>query len=173
MHEYQSAAAFQRRRLRGVVARYRGLDLIVQAHAVFAADLSLALPDGAALDAVNASTDTGVWQSVGRIVSEIPATVRRLGERIAQAQERIATIDRELARLEVWDGQATCDAASSELSAINAVFAAAEEQASTEQGKAVAAPEGAAPPISSTAAPEEVLADVLLALAQEEQAAEG
>ena len=55
---------------------------------LIAADLSLTLPDGATLDAVNASTDTGIWQSVGRTVSEIPATIRRLGERIAASEHR-------------------------------------------------------------------------------------
>jgi N12 class adenine-specific DNA methylase len=118
MHDYQSAAAFQRQRLRGVVVHYRGLHLVVQAHAVFVADLSLALPDGATLDTVNASTDTGVWQSVGHTVSEIPAILQRLSGRIAEARERIATIDRELRRLEQWDGQAAYDAAASELSAM-------------------------------------------------------
>jgi N12 class adenine-specific DNA methylase len=169
VHETQSAAAFQRQRIRGVVARYRGLNLVVEAHAVFAADLNLALPDGIVLDAVNASTDTGVWQSVGRTVSDIPTTVRRLGERIAQAQERIATIERELARLEQWDGQAAYDAAASELSAINAAFAAAEEQANAERGQIVPAAEGATPPVSSAATTEEEsLSDELLALAKAE-----
>ena len=173
VHDYQSAAAFQRRRLRGVVARYRGLDLVVQAHAVFAADLSLALPDGTTLDAVSAATDTGVWQSVGRTVSDISNLLARFQGRIAEAHERIATIDRELTRLENWDGQATYDAALSELNAINAVFAA-EEQASAEQGEAAAAtPEGAHPPASESASEEVSLADVLLALAQAERASEG
>jgi hypothetical protein len=94
---------------------------------VFAADLSLALPDDATLDTVNASTDTGIWQSLAYTVSEISNTVQRLRGRIAEACERIATIDRELRRLEQWDGQAAYDAATSELSAINAAFAAAEE----------------------------------------------
>jgi len=174
VHDYQSAAAFQRRRLRGVVARYRGLDLVVQAHAVFAADLSLALPDGTTLDTVSAATDTGIWQSVGRTVSDIPNILVRLQGRIAEAHERIATIDRELVRLEQWDGQATYDTALSELSAINAVFAAAEEQVSTEQGEAAAAtPEGAYPPASAVAAEEMSLADALLTLAQAERASEG
>ncbi len=180
VHDTQSAAAFQRQRLTGVVARYRGLDLVVQAHAVFAADLSLTLPDGATLDAVNASTDIGIWQSVGRIVSEIPATIRRLGERIAQAQERIATIERELVRLETWDGQPTYDAAVSELSAINATFAAAEERERAERAGPAAQGEDApicqseAPPQAPTAAPEEVaLADILLALARQEHAGDG
>ena len=172
VHEYQSAAAFQRRRLRGVVARYRGLDLVVQAHAVFAADLSLALPDGATLDAVTAATDTGIWQSVGNTVNDIPAILERLRRRIAEARERIATIDRELVRLEQWDGQATYGAALSELSAINAIFAAAEEQASAERGEA-AATEGMNPLASNVAGEDVALPDVLLALAQEERAAEG
>jgi hypothetical protein len=172
VHDYQSAAAFQRQRLRGVVARYRGLDLVVQAHAVFAADLSLALPDGATLDTVNASTDTGVWQSVARTVSDIPSILQRLRGRIAEARERITSIDRELTRLEVWDGQATYDAAMGELSVLNAVFAA-EEQASTEQGQATATQmvAGTAP---AAASPDEMtLDDVLLALAREERADDG
>ncbi|NTU84404.1 MAG: hypothetical protein HGA45_34415 [Chloroflexales bacterium] len=180
VHDTQSAAAFQRQRLTGVVARYRGFDLVVQAHAVFTADLSLTLPDGATLDAVNASTDTGTWQSVGRIVSEIPATVRRLDERIAQAQERIATIDRELARLETWDGQPTYDAAVSELSAINATFAAEEERERAEragpaaQDEDVPTRQSEAAPSAPTAASEEVtLAEVLLTLAQQERASDG
>jgi hypothetical protein len=172
LHDYQSAAAFQRQRLRGVVAQYRGLHLTVQAHAVFAADLSLALPDGTLLDAITASTDTGVWQSVGHIVSDIPATMQRLHARIAETQSRIVTIDRELARLEQWDGQPHYDDAISELHVINAVFAAAEEQASAEQGAAAAAtPEGGNPQTSDGVAPaEEALADVLLALARRERA---
>jgi hypothetical protein len=172
VHDYQSAAAFQRRRLRGVVARYRGLDLVVQAHAVFAADLSLALPDGAMLDAVMAATDTGVWQSAGRTVADIPAVLDRLRARVAEAHERIATIDRELVRLEQWDGQATYDAATSELNAINAIFAAAEEQANSERGEATT-PGGVNPSASEVSLEDVVLADVLLALAQEERAAEG
>jgi hypothetical protein len=168
VHDYQSAAAFQRRRLRGVIARYRGLDLVVQAHAVFAADLSLALPDGATLDAVNASTDTGIWQSVGRTISEIPHLLTRLQGRIADSHERITTIDRELARLAVWDGQATYDAATSELSAINAVFAA-EEQTNTPEDETAASTEGMAGPGSTSVADEASLPDLLLALAQEER----
>ncbi|NWF82111.1 MAG: hypothetical protein HXY37_19005 [Chloroflexi bacterium] len=203
VHATQSAAAFQRQRLTGVVARYRGLDLVVQAHAVFAADLSLALPDGTTLDTVSASTDTGVWQSVGRIVSEIPATVRRLGERIAQAEERIATIEREFVRLAHWDAQARYDAALSELSAINAAFAAAEEEATTAREPApdVSAaeaaparepapdvpaaevgaareptpvqPAGVVPTASAPNRAEATLAEELLALAREEQADSG
>ncbi|GAB4426100.1 MAG: hypothetical protein OHK0015_06640 [Chloroflexi bacterium OHK40] len=174
VHGYQSAAAFQRQRLRGVVARYRGLDLVVQAHAVFAADLSLALPGGATLDTVNASTDTGVWQSVGHTVSDIPSILERLHRRIAEAHERIATIDRELVRLEEWDGQATYDAAMGELQAINAAFAAAEAQADPESGGAHATgPEGAAQPARATAEDEPSLADLLLTLAQQERAEEG
>jgi len=180
VHDTQSAAAFQRQRLTGVIARYRGLDLVVQAHAVFAADLSLTLPDGTSLDAVNASTDTGIWQSVGRTVSEIPATIRRLSERIAQAQERIATIERELVRLEAWDGQPTYDAAVSELSAINATFAAEEERERAEragptaQGGDTPTSQSEATPPAPAAAPEEVaLADILLALAQQERADDG
>ncbi|NJO82221.1 MAG: hypothetical protein HC828_05035 [Blastochloris sp.] len=170
-HEYQSAAAFQRQRLRGVLAHYRGLHLTVQAHAVFAADLSFALPDGTTLDTVTASTDTGIWQSVGRIVSEIPATIQRLRSRIVDTQARIATIDRELARLEQWDSQQRYDDATSELNAINAVFAAEEEQHNAEQSAAAAAtPDDGHPPASDGAPAEESLADVLLALAQEERA---
>jgi hypothetical protein len=171
VHDYQSTAAFQRQRLRGVVARYRGLNLVVQAHAVFAADLSLALPDGITLDTVNASTDTGVWQSVGRTVSEISNVLTRLQGRLAEAHERIASIDRELARLANWDGQKTYDTAMSELSAINAVFAA-EEQSSPERSEA-AVTEGVSRPVSDVPLEEIALADVLLALTQEERAAEG
>jgi N12 class adenine-specific DNA methylase len=167
VHEYQSAAAFQRQRLRGVIAHYRGLHLVVQAHAVFAADLSLTLPDGTTLDAVTASTDTGVWQSVGHTVSEIPVTLQRLRGRITQAFERIATIDSELARLEQWDGQQSYDAASSELSAINAVFTAEEERASAERS---AAPVEDTAPVERTESGEERLADVLLALAMQDRA---
>jgi N12 class adenine-specific DNA methylase len=174
LHDYQSAAAFQRRRLRGVAARYRGLELVVQAHAVFAADLSLALPDGTILDTVTATTATGIWQSVGRTVSDIPATLRRLGESIAQAQERIVTIERELARLEQWDGQVAYDNAMSELSAINATFAAAEEQTDTERGQVAAATlEGASARPSDVPQQGAALADVLLALAQQERAGAG
>jgi hypothetical protein len=168
LHDYQSAAAFQRQRLRGVVAQYRGLHLTVQAHAVFAADLSLALPDGTPLDTITASTDTGIWQSVGHIVSEIPATIQRLHARSADAHERTVMIDRELTRLEQWDGQQRYDDAVSELNAINAVFAAAEEQTSVEQSAATATL--SAPLDSDGAAAEVPLADVLLALAQEERA---
>jgi hypothetical protein len=174
VHEYQSAAAFQRQRLRGVVARYRGLDLVVQAHAVFAADLSLTLPDGAALDAVTAATDSGVWQSVSRTISDIPSVLERLTGRIAEARERIATIDRELARLNVWDGQTSYDAAVSELGAINAVFAAIEEQADLAQPATITPTTvGTSRPAATTPSDEPALADLLLALAQEERAAEG
>jgi hypothetical protein len=175
LHEYQSAAAFQRQRLRGVVAQYRGLHLTVQAHAVFAADLSLVLPDGTTLDTVTAATGIGVWQSIGHIVNEIPATIQRLRSRIADTQERITTIDRELARLEQWDGQQRYDDAVSELNAINALFAVEEEQHNAEQGAAAAAlaaasalPNGGNPPASDGAVLEVALADVLLSLAQEE-----
>jgi hypothetical protein len=171
VHDYQSAAAFQRQRLRGVVAHYRGLHLTVQAHAFFAADLSLALPDGTPLDTITASTDTGIWQSVGHIVNEIPATIQRLRSRIVDTQARIATIDRELARLEEWDSQQRYDDATSELNAINAVFAAEEEQHNADQGAAAAAtPESGNLPVSDSAAAEVTLADVLLALAKEERA---
>ena len=164
VHAYQSAAAFQRERLRGVVARYGGLDLVVQAHTVFAADLSLALPDGTVLDAVTATTDIGIWQSVHRTVSDIPAMQKRLRGRIAEAHARMRTIDRELVRLERWDGQATYDAASSELRAINTAFAA-EEQASTERDPATALPAGAG--ALDALAPDDVsLAELLLTLAQ-------
>jgi len=96
-----------------------------------------------------------------------------LGERIAAAQERIATIDRELARLEQWDGQATYDAAMRELSAINAAFAAAEEQASAERGEATIAA-GATAVAADAATPEAAsLADVLVALAQADGAGDG
>gem|GEM_PF-1918724 len=173
IHAYQSAAAFQRTRLRGVVARYRGLELVVQAHAVFAADLSLALPDGTTLDTVTAATDTGVWQSVGRTVSEIPSIRARLQGRIAAAQERIVTIDRELTRLEHWDGQATYDAAASELRAINAAFAAAEEQASAERAQGMASAGASAAPAAEASPEAASLADVLLTLAHEERAREG
>ena len=173
VHDYQSAAAFGRQRLRGVVARYRGLDLVVQAHAVFAADLNLALPDGTTLDAITAATDTGVWQSVGRTISDIPHILARLQGRVTEANERIATIDRELTRLEAWDGQATYDAAMSELSAINAAFAAAEEEAGAEQGASPAVPERAAQPDGEAAPEEAPLAELLVALAQEERADDG
>jgi len=172
VHDYQSAA-FQRRRLRGVVARYRGLDLVVPAHAVFAADLSLVLPDGATLDAVNTSTDTGGWQSVTRTVSDVPHILERLRGRIAEVHERIATIDREHTRLERWDGQATHDGAVSELNAINAVFVA-EEQAGAEQGQTtVAAPAGGAVPVAGKGEHEHDLTGELLALARAEGADEG
>ncbi len=167
VHDYQSAAAFQRQRLRGVVARYRGLDLVVQAHAAFAADLSLALPDGTTLDAISATTDSGLWQSVSHLIGEIPAILERVQARIAQAQERIATIDRELARLEEWDGQERYDAAASELRAISAAFAAAEEQASGEHPQAAPTAEVPPPPDDTT------LAEILLALAQEERTRDG
>jgi hypothetical protein len=171
MHDYQSAAALQRQRLRGVVARYRGFDLVVQAHAVFAADLTLALPGGATLDTVTAATDTGVWQSVSRILGEIPRVLERLHGRIGESHERIATIDRELVRLEAWDGQTTYDAAVSELSAINAAFAAAEEQTDTEpSATATPATEATTRPAAETPPDEASLSDLLLALAQEERA---
>jgi N12 class adenine-specific DNA methylase len=173
VHEYQSAAAFQRQRLRGVVARYRGLDLVVQAHAVFAADLSLGLPDGATLDAVTAATDSGVWQSVGRTIGDIPSMLERLKGRIAEAHERIATIDRELTRLNVWDGQTSYDVAVSELGAINTTFAAAEEQAADEQPSPAGVAAGAAQPGGELALGDTSLADILIALAQEERASEG
>jgi N12 class adenine-specific DNA methylase len=174
LHDYQSAAAFQRQRLCGVVARYRGLDLVVQAHAVFAADLSLALPDGGTLDTITASTDTGVWQSIGHTLNEIPATLQRLRRRIAEAHERIAAIDRELIRLEEWDGQATYDAVLSELRAINATFAATEAQADLEHGGThTTALEGAAQPPRAAAADESSLAALLLDLAQQERAEDG
>jgi hypothetical protein len=156
-----------------VVARYRGLDLVVQAHPLFAADLSLALPGSATLDAVTAATDTGTWQSVGRTVSEISNTVQRLRGRIADAHERIATIDRELSRLEVWDGQVTYDAAVSELSAINAAFAAAEEQAEAEQGGSAVAPAEAAQAAGELAPDGTPLGKVLLALARDERTVDG
>jgi len=173
-HDYQSAAAFQRQRLRGVIAHYRGLDLVVQAHAVFAADLSLALPDGTTLDTITAATDTGVWQSVGHIVSDIPSVVKRLRGRIAESNERIATIDRELARLEQWDGQATYDAALCELQAINATFAAAEEQDAAEPGVSTTPTAESTSQQGTAASPDEPpLSDLLLALAQEERADDG
>lgn len=138
VHATQSDAAFQRQRRRAVVGRYRGLDLVVQAHPSFAAELSLALPDGARLDTVSAETDSGLWQSVGHLVSAIPGMIARLEQRVAQGQERIATIDRELERLEMWDGQAHYDTASAELRTIAAAFAA-EEQAATPEPTAVPA----------------------------------
>jgi len=146
---------------------------VVHAHAVFAADLSLVLPDGATLDAVNTSTDTGVWQSVTRTVSDVPHILERLRGRIAEVHERIATIDREHTRLERWDGQATHDGAVSELNAINAVFVA-EEQAGAEQGQTtVAAPAGGAVPVAGKGEHEHDLTGELLALARAEGADEG
>lgn len=147
--------------------------MVVQAHAVFAADLSLALPDGTTLDAVNVATDTGIWQSVGHTVSDIPNLLTRLQGRIAEAYERIATIDRELVRLEHWDGQATYDAATRELSAINAAFAAAEEQADAEQGHAVPTADAATPSSSADIVPDAALPGALLALARVECAGAG
>jgi N12 class adenine-specific DNA methylase len=171
VHDYQSAAAFQRQRLRGVIAHYRGLDLVVQAHAVFAADLTLALPGGATLDTVTAATDTGVWQSASRTINEIPSVLERIRGRLAESHERINTIDRELVRLEAWDGQTTYDAAVSELSAINAAFAAAEEQAGTgPSATATQATEGTTRPAAAAPPDEASLADLLLTLAQEERA---
>jgi N12 class adenine-specific DNA methylase len=170
-HDYQRAAAFQRKRLRAVIARYRGLELVVEAHAVFAADLSLALPSGERLDAVAASTDVGVWQSVGHTVSNIEATAERLRGRIVDAQERIVAIDRELVRLAEWDGQAAYDAAVSELSAINAAFAAAAEQVNAGEVEAVATSEVPAP-ASEALASNTPLADELLALALKERVGE-
>ncbi|MEI7771618.1 MAG: hypothetical protein WCI67_16620 [Chloroflexales bacterium] len=167
VHDYQSTAAFERQRLRGVVARYRGLDLVVQAHATFAADLSLALPDGATLDAITATTDSGLWHSVSHLVGEIPAIHERVQVRITQAQERIATIDRELTRLELWDGQERYDTAASELRVIAAAFAAAEEQASGDHPQAE--PEAGASPSPDDA----TLAEILLALAQEDRTRDG
>ena len=166
-HDYQSTAAFQRQRLRGVVARYRGLDLVVQAHAAFTAELSLALPDGTTLDAISATTDSGLWQSVGHLVGEIPAIRERAQARITQSQERIATIERELARLEEWDGQGRYDAAASELRAISAAFAAAEEQASGEYPQVEPAAGASPSPDDAT------LAEILLALAQEDRTRDG
>ena len=171
MHEYQSAAAFQRRHLRGVVARYQGLDIVVQVHAVFAAELSLTLPDGTLLDGLSARTDAGIWQSVGHTVSEIPAILERLHERIAVSQERVITIDRELVRLEQWDGQTTYDAAVSELNVINAAFAAAEE-ASAQPAQASASGQETSTPKSTTSSDAE-LAEQLLALAHEDGAEDG
>jgi N12 class adenine-specific DNA methylase len=175
VHDYQSAAAFQRKRLRGVVAHYRGLDLVVQAHAVFAAELSLALPDGTVLDTVAATTDTGIWQSVAHTVSQIGATRERLQRRRAEVHERILTIDAELARLEQWDGQTTYDAAVSELSAINAAFAAAEEESASATHDEASPPIQAATtrPTDGFALDEGSLADELLVLAQTERAAAG
>ena len=167
VHDYQSAAAFQRQRLRGVVARYRGLDLVVQAHAAFAADVSLALPDGTTLDTISATTDGGLWQSVSHLIGEIPAICERVQARIAQSQARIATIDRELARLEEWDGQERYDTAASELRAITAAFAAAEEQASGDHPQAE-------PVAEAPSAPDDItLAEILLALAQEDRTRDG
>jgi len=171
VHDYQSAAAFQRRRLRGVVARYRGLDLVAQAHAVFAAELSLALPDGTTIEAVATVTDTGLWQSIAHTISQIGATRERLKRRSDEARERIATIDRELMRLEQWDGQATYDAATSELSAINAAFAAEEEAAGAERGEASTPTQPTTAQLSdSRKVVERSLADELLSLAQGDQA---
>jgi hypothetical protein len=167
VHEYQSAAAFQRRRLRGVVAHYRGLKLVVQAHAVFAAELTLALSDGTALDSITATTDTGVWQSVGHTVSEIRAILERLRGRIARSQERIVTIERELARLEHWDGQAAYDAAVSELNAINAAFAAEEDALRPNQATASGPEASVAQPTTPSG---EELVEQLLALAHEDGA---
>lgn len=169
-HAYQSAAAFERRRLRGVLARYRGLDLVVVAHPVFASDLSLALPDGATLDAVNAGTDKGIWQSVGRTVNDISGAIERLGERITVAQARIETIGTELARLEEWDGQAAYDEAVSELRAVNAAFAATEEEADVAQAEARATDTDEAVVGSDQERNERPLEAELLALARKERA---
>ncbi|NTV65559.1 MAG: hypothetical protein HGA65_18775, partial [Oscillochloris sp.] len=118
------------------------------------------LPDGTTLDAISATTDTGIWQSVSHLIGEIPAIRERAQARITQARERIMTIDRELARLEQWDGQERYDAAASELRAIAAAFAAAEEQASGEHPPAEATRAVQPAPDGTT------LAEILLALAQ-------
>jgi N12 class adenine-specific DNA methylase len=170
VHDYQSAAAFSRKRMRGVVARYRGLDLVVQAHAVFAAELSLTLPTGTLLDDISATTDAGIWQSVGHTLSDIPSILKRLRGRIAAGHERIVTIDRELDRLEQWDGQTTYDAAVSELHAINAVFAAAEDADAQPEPASVgleASGSEASTPRPMTPS-NEALAEQLLALAHED-----
>jgi hypothetical protein len=105
--------------------------------------------------------------------------VRRLGERIGQARERIATIDRELERLETWDSQATYNTAMSELNVINAIFAAEEEREQDERAVPMANEEetpvgqGETRMTAPSVPSEEVaLADILVALAQQERASE-
>jgi N12 class adenine-specific DNA methylase len=179
VNEYKGAAAFLRRRLQSVVARYRGLSLLVTAHELFGAELSLALPDGTAFTGVATNTDAGVWQSAGHTIGGIPETIQSLRRRCNELRERIATTDGELERLAAWDGQPTYDAALSELSALNATFAAAEEQdkaaraaASAPTGESTVA-EVAAKPASTDEDEIATLAKELLALTRAEGARSG
>jgi N12 class adenine-specific DNA methylase len=103
---------------------YRGCDLVVQTHPVFAPEVALHLPAGPVLDTLSTTTDVGIWQSANRILSTIPTTIQHLQERIAAAQERLATIEREQARLATWDGQAAYDQACAELACLTAALAA-------------------------------------------------
>lgn len=168
LHAYQSAAAFQRQRLTGVIGHYRGLDLIVQAHPVFAADLSLALPDGSHLETITTTTDLGIWQSIGHTLTAIPSIVERLSARVAQAEAQMVTIDQELIRLEHWDSQTTYDSAIHELSAINAAFAAAEEDTGPMSHPAPEVPTEQRVQIAPVLTEADLAAE-LLALARQEQ----
>jgi N12 class adenine-specific DNA methylase len=177
--EYKGAAAFLRRQLQGVVARYRGLNLLVTAHELFGAELNLALPDGTTLVGVATNTDAGVWQSAGHAINGISETIQSLRRRCDELCERIATTDGELERLAVWDGQPAYDAALSELGAINAAFAAAEEQDKAARAAASAsAAEGpvaevVAKPMSSDEDETGALAKELLALARADGTSSG
>jgi N12 class adenine-specific DNA methylase len=177
--EYKGAAAFLRRRLQGVVTRYRGLSLLVTAHELFGAELSLALPDGTTLTSVATNTDTGVWQSAGHAINGIPETIQSLRRRCHELRERIAATDGELERLAAWDGQPAYDAAQSERGVLNAAFAAAEEQdkaaraaASTPISEGPVA-EVIAKPVSTDEDEAGALATELLALARADGTSSG
>jgi hypothetical protein len=177
--EYKGAAAFLRRRLQGVVAHFRGLSLLVTAHELFGAELSLALPDGTTLASVATNTDAGVWQSAGHAINGIPETIQSFRRRCDELHERIAATDGELERLVVWDGQPAYDAAQSELGVLNAAFAAAEEQDKAARAAASAsAAEGpvaevVAKPVSTDEDETGALAKELLALARADGTSSG
>ncbi|MFV9505469.1 MAG: helicase-related protein [Oscillochloridaceae bacterium umkhey_bin13] len=175
----QRTASLQRQRQREVIAHYRGLQLIVTAHAVFDPDLHLCLPDGTSLEHVTATTDSGIWQSVAHGVSNIPERIRQQDARRAEVEARIATLEHEHARLATWDGQAAYVAATRELSVITAAFAAAAEadaNADLQRARGEDAAAGVAPapvPVTTPASPLDhgpTLAEELLALARAERA---
>ena len=131
---------------------YHGLALVVQAHPLWPPELLLQLPTGQTLGAIRASSDGGIWQSATRLLHGLATEHQEAVRRIAQSQDRIVTIDHELARLETWDGQAAYDAAVVELAAITTAFAAAEEAPQAEATPGTLAPASAPPGTSASSA---------------------
>ncbi|MFV9507677.1 MAG: helicase-related protein, partial [Oscillochloridaceae bacterium umkhey_bin13] len=173
--EAHQTASHTRQRLSTVIGHYRGLHLLVTAHPVFAPDLHLCLPDGTRLETVNATTNSGVWQSIGHAISGIPERLRQADTRRAEREARLVTLAQEQERLATWEGEAAYHHATRELSVITAAFTAAAEAEANAEGASHQAEHATdhvptTPTSTSPCNDGPTLAEELLALARAERA---